>query len=89
VPTGVPDAVAIVSVELCPDVIEAGLKDRVAPLGALLAVSVTAWALPPVTLVLIVVVAVCPAVAVTEAGDAVMAKSSVTTALTVSDTVVV
>jgi hypothetical protein len=78
-----------VSVELCPDVIEAGVNDTVAPLGVPLAASVTVWAFPLVTLVLMVVVAVCPAVIVTELGDAVMAKSSVTTAMTVSDTVVV
>jgi hypothetical protein len=89
VPAGVPVDVVTVMVELCPDVIEAGLKDTVAPLGVPLAVSVTVWALPLVSAVTIEVVTDWPAVTEADEGTELMAKSSVTTALTVSDTVVV
>src|SRR6476661_3975617 len=57
--------------------IEDGLNDAVAPLGAPLAVNTTVWAAPLVTAVLIVLVADWPDVAVREPGEALTEKSSV------------
>jgi hypothetical protein len=81
--------VAIVRLELWPAVTEPGVNVSVVPLGAPLAVNATVWALPEVMFVAMVVTACCPAVAVTELGVAVRAKSSAMKGLTVSETVVV
>ena len=69
--------VVIVRVELWPAVREAGVNETLAPAGAPVALNVTVWALPLVTFVLSELVIDCPAVAVTETGDAVIAKSLV------------
>jgi hypothetical protein len=65
-------------------VIEDGLKDTVAPLGAPLAVSATLCVTPLVTAVPIVLVADWPAVAVKELGDALTEKSSAAGVVTVA-----
>jgi hypothetical protein len=70
--------VAMVRVELWPAVTEPGVNVSVVPLGAPVAVKATVWALPEVMLVAMVVTACCPAVAVTEFGVAVRAKSLTT-----------
>jgi len=64
--------------------IEDGLNDAVAPLGAPLAVNATVWAAPLVTAVLIVLVADWPDVAVREPGEALTEKSSVVVVVTVT-----
>ena len=76
--------VVIVRVELWPEVTEVGVKERVVPAGAPVAVRPTVWVLPLVVLVPIVVSADWPAVTVSAFGEAVTAKSSMGVALTVS-----
>ena len=75
VPTGVEADVEIVNVELCPEVIDAGANDADAPAGNPDALNATLCAAPLVTVVLIVLVADCPAVTVTELGAAAIEKS--------------
>jgi hypothetical protein len=75
VPVGVDADVVIVNVELCPDVIDAGTKDAVAPAGKPDALNATLCAAPLVTVVLIVLDAGCPAVTDTELGAATIEKS--------------
>ena len=78
-----------VNVELSPDGIELGLNVAAAPAGSPLALSVTVCADPLTTAVPIVVVPLLPWTRVKLPGLALIEKSSVTGALTVSETEVV
>jgi hypothetical protein len=75
VPVGVEAAVVIVSVELPPEAIEAGLKEAVAPEGRPEAVRLTVCADPLVTVVEMVEVPLAPRVTLTLAGLAEIEKS--------------
>lgn len=76
-------------VELAPDVIEVGLTVAVVPVGIPLTARFTVWAEPLMIVVLMVDVPEPPCTMDTEDGLALMEKSLVTGAVTVSDTVVV
>ena len=78
VPVGVDAAVAMVSVELPPELTLAGLKEAVAPLGKPLALSATGCAVPDVTAVLIVDVPLEPCVILRLDGFAAIEKSLAT-----------
>jgi hypothetical protein len=77
VPTAADVVVAIVSVELCPAVTDAGLNVAVAPEGSPLADRVTVRAVPETSCVLIANVVLEPATTVRLAGFALREKSSV------------
>ena len=74
VPVGVDDDVEIVMVEPWPEVIGLGLNEGVAPEGRPLALKVTLWAEPLVTLVAMEDVALCPCITLTLLGLVVIVK---------------
>jgi hypothetical protein len=80
VPTAADVVVAIVSVELCPAVTDAGLNVALAPKGSPLAERVTVRAVPDTTSVLTANVVLEPATTVRLAGLALIEKSSVAVA---------
>ena len=88
-PAAVVAEVLMFIVEDAPAVIVEGVNVTVVPVGSPLEVSARVWALPVVTAVLIVLEVDWPAGIVREVGDALIEKSSGTTAVTVSVTVVV
>jgi hypothetical protein len=77
VPTGVEAEVVTVIVEFPPEEIEAGLKEAVAPAGSPLALRATVWAEPLMTVVVMVVLPLWPAVTAMLAGLALIEKSFV------------
>jgi hypothetical protein len=71
----VPEGVVMDIVELAPELRLGGLKETRDPDGAPLALNPTDWVTPEVTAVSMVLVAVVPAAALVEFGDAEIEKS--------------